>query len=67
MNVNDIFICSGAMNFLKSTFHSQLQICQNVNREPLLDSVVFFPVHVFLVMFGHMSSHVSLVSEDTLL
>ena len=62
MNVNDIFICSGAMNVLKSTFHSQLKICQNLNREPLLDSVVFFSFHVFLVLFGHMSPDVSLVS-----
>ena len=32
-----------------------------MNREPFLDSVVFFPVHVFLVLSGHMSPDVSLV------
>ena len=49
-NTNDIFICSGAMNFLKACFIASYKSAKNyLKREPLLDFVVFFPVHFFLV------------------
>ena len=35
-----------------------------LNQKPFLDSVVFFPLHFFLVPFGHMTCDVSLVSYD---
>ena len=50
------------MNYYKSMFHSPVINLSKLNQEPFLDSVVFFPVHFFLVPFGHMTRDVSLVS-----
>ena len=48
------------MIFFKARFTAK--ICQNFNWEPLLDSMAFFLVPFFLVLFGHMNRDVSFLS-----